>query len=47
MLLLLVEDILDLAKMEAGTFKFNLSEFSLNEIVEELNEIFIDQCKHK
>ena len=43
MLLLLIEDILDLAKMEAGTFKFNMTEFRISDITNEIHDIFVDQ----
>lgn len=40
LLLSLIEDILDLSKMEAGTFKMNFSEFNLSELLTEVYEIF-------
>ena len=47
MLLLLIEDILDLAKMEAVTFKFNMTEFRINDVINEIHDIFVDQWKLK
>lgn len=46
-LLSLVEDILDLAKFESGTFSIKESPFRLNELISEFNEIFSLQCKQK
>jgi len=42
-LLGLVEDILDLTKMEAGTFSLNFTTFEVSQIVMEVNEFFQDQ----
>mmetsp|Transcript_2156 Transcript_2156/g.1923 ORF Transcript_2156/g.1923 Transcript_2156/m.1923 type:complete len:136 (-) Transcript_2156:607-1014(-) len=39
-LLYLVEDILDLAKIEAGTFTLNIQPFKLKELMEEMYDIF-------
>jgi signal transduction histidine kinase len=47
LLLALIEDILDLAKMEAGTFTFNIYSFSIPELLHDIHEIFEYQCKHK
>ena len=46
-LLGLVEDILDLTKMEAGTFALNFTTFEVSQIVVEVNEFFQDQCDQK
>jgi len=46
-LLGLVEDILDLTKMEAGTFSLNFTTFEVSQIVVEVNEFFQDQCDQK
>lgn len=43
----LTEDILDLAKMEAGMFLLDNCEFTLNSLVEEINFIFELQCEQK
>ena len=43
LLLSLIEDILDLSKMEAGTFKINYRQFSLKELLEEVYELFYFQ----
>lgn len=43
----LIEDILDLSKMEAGTFKMNFTEFKLSELVTEVLEIFNFQYQQK
>ena len=47
MLNLIIEDILDMSKFEAGIFKSNLREFKLWSLIEEIKEIFEDQCKQK
>lgn len=39
-LLALIEDILDLSKMESGTFKMSLSAFNVKELLEEVYDIF-------
>nr|MBD3621570.1 hypothetical protein [Sunxiuqinia sp.] len=39
-LLFLIEDIIDLSKIEVGALKFNLSEVHLNELFEKLNKSF-------
>mmetsp|Transcript_743 Transcript_743/g.616 ORF Transcript_743/g.616 Transcript_743/m.616 type:complete len:171 (+) Transcript_743:662-1174(+) len=46
-LLGLVEDILDLTKMEAGTFSLSFSNFKISELMFEMNDFFQDQCKQK
>jgi signal transduction histidine kinase len=43
LLLSLIEDILDLAKIDAGTFKLNIGEFNLDEFLNEIDYIFFDQ----
>ena len=47
MLSLLVEDILDLSKFETGTFELTMAEFRLKDLMDEVNSLFIDQCKQK
>lgn len=47
LLLSLIEDILDLSKMEAGTFNMNLTEFNLRDLIMEVLDIFEFQCEHK
>lgn len=44
LLLSLIEDILDLSKMEGGTFKINMEKFSVEELVNEVFDIFYFQC---
>ena len=39
LLLRLIEDILDLAKVEAGTMEFTISEFDLNKLMDDLNSM--------
>ena len=46
-LLALIEDILDLSKMEAGTFSVSITHFSLPELLDELYDIFAEQCQQK
>ena len=43
----LIEDILDLSKMDSGTFKTNLSNFSVPELLNEIYDIFDMQCNQK
>lgn len=43
----LIEDILDLSRMEAGTFKINYSQFAIAEVFEEVSDIFSFQCSQK
>jgi signal transduction histidine kinase len=47
LLLHLVEDILDLGKFESGMFSLNKSEFTVNEIIEDLSFIFETQCRER
>jgi signal transduction histidine kinase len=47
LLLALIEDILDLAKMEAGSFTFNIDSFFIQELLHDIHEIFEYQCKQK
>ena len=47
LLLSLVEDILDLSKIEGGTFKINMVRFKPTELIDEVNDIFIYQCEQK
>lgn len=47
LLMNLVEDILDLAKYAANTLKLNLSPFTLDEVLEEIEYIFGFQCREK
>lgn len=39
-LMALIEDILDLAKLEAGTFSINVSSFHLKKLIEDITDIF-------
>ena len=43
----LVEDILDLAKIEAGTFNLNEQLFPVKNLVQDIEYIFSFQCLHK
>jgi signal transduction histidine kinase len=43
----LVEDILDLAKIDAGKFSINYKEFELSEVLKEIEFIFDYQCEKK
>ena len=36
-----------MSKFETGTFKFNLTEFKVKELMDEINSVFVDQCKQK
>lgn len=47
LLLSLIEDILDLSKMEAGTFKINKGYMVIPELVDEVGDIFSTQCKQR
>ena len=47
LLLALIEDILDLSKMEAGTFTLNYSEFEVGPLFDWVYEIFEFQCRSK
>jgi two-component system sensor histidine kinase/response regulator len=47
LLMALIEDILDLSKLEAGTFSINKSSFNLVELMNEVYDIFDIQCKQK
>ena len=40
LLLSLIEDILDLSKIDAGTFRINMSEFNLKELIDEIYDIY-------
>lgn len=46
-LLNLVEDILDFAKIEAGMFSLNEKRFSIQELVKDIKYIFETQCEQK
>ena len=43
----LVEDILDLARFDAGKFELNISSFKLNDVLKEIEYIFLFQCQEK
>jgi signal transduction histidine kinase len=43
----LVEEILDLSKIEAGTFVINNMDFRLSELTQEVQELFFYQCQQK
>ena len=47
LLLALVEDILDLSKIEAGTFKITEGAFNLADLINEVNDLFQYQCEQK
>ncbi|CAI2382678.1 unnamed protein product [Moneuplotes crassus] len=47
LLLTLIEDVLNLSKMEAGTFMVSKELFSIREVLEEVYDIFSMQCEHK
>jgi signal transduction histidine kinase len=40
LLLALIEDILDLSKIEAGTFSLNVSSFMIPDLLDDIREIF-------
>ena len=44
---LLVEDIMDFAKIEAGTFSLNTSYFKIGELTTKVEDIFMHQCLQK
>ena len=44
---LMVEDIMDFAKIEAGTFSLNPSVFLIEDLIKDLNFIFMHQCEQK
>ena len=46
-LMSLVEDILDLAKIEAGTFSLNEQPFSVRSLVQDIEYVFEFQCAQK
>lgn len=43
----LIEDVLNLSKIEAGTFKLHLSTFKIDSVVQEVYDIFKFQCDQK
>ena len=47
LLMALIEDILDLSKMEAGTFSMIMSDFKVDQLVTEVTDVFEIQCEHK
>jgi signal transduction histidine kinase len=47
LLLSLIDDILDLSKIEAGTIKINKSDFLVPELINEIHDIFIFQITQK
>jgi signal transduction histidine kinase/uncharacterized protein YneF (UPF0154 family) len=47
LLLSLVEDVLNLSKMESNNFTTNITEFNVKELIEEVYEMFENQCKRK
>ena len=47
LLLALIEDILDLSKMEAGTFSIHNTEFSIPQLMDQISDIFGIQCQQK
>ena len=46
-LLTLIEDILNLSKMEAGTFSITKSDFSMESLLKEIYDMFEAQCEQK
>ena len=47
LLLALIDDILDLSKMEAGTFTIHNDDFSIGVLLDEVEDIFNTQCEQK
>jgi signal transduction histidine kinase len=47
LLLSLIEDILDLSKMEAGTFAIFKEDMMIPELIDEVYDIFSTQCKQR
>ena len=47
LLMALIEDILDLSKMEAGTFSMLMSDFKVDQLITEVANVFEIQCEHK
>ena len=47
LLLSLIEDILDLSKFETGNFSINNDWFNVNELIDEVNDMFSFQCERK
>jgi signal transduction histidine kinase len=47
LLLSLIEDILSLSRIEAGTFTLNATQFMIEELIETTSEIFEYQCSQK
>ena len=47
LLLALVEDILNLSKMDAGTFAINIEEFWVKDLINEVYDMFSYQCNQK
>ena len=43
----IVEDILDLEKIDSGTFSLNIDRFRLSDIVDDINFMFKSQCNEK
>ena len=47
LLLSLIEDILDLSKIDAGTFSINISNFNLSDLIDEVYDVYHFQCLEK
>jgi signal transduction histidine kinase len=47
LLLALVEDVLNLAKMESNLFTVNITEFDLSKLILEVADMFECQCQRK
>ena len=47
LLLALIDDILDLSKMEAGTFTIHNDDFYIQNLIDEVSDIFSNQCEQK
>ncbi len=46
-LLQLINDILDLSKIEAGTLEFHMEQVYMSKVIEEIYQIFLPQCSAK
>ena len=47
LLLSLIEDILDLSKIDSGNFAMHITDFDLKDLIDEVYDIFIFQCENK
>lgn len=46
-LLQLINDILDLSKIEAGTLEFHMEQVDMSQVIEEIYQVFLPQCENK